>query len=76
MPQTAIPIVSTAVPSTIVASLVPNVPLRAGTFETTTTSTQQTEDLIKSMEEMKIQATEIHKLKEKVTRLEYNYEIS
>ena len=28
------------------------------------------------MEEMKIQETEMHKLKEKVTSLEYNYEIS
>ena len=28
------------------------------------------------MEEMKIQAIEIHKLKEKVTSLEYNYEMS
>jgi len=64
MPQTVVPIVSTVVPSTIAAALAPNVPLTtnlsvtAGTSETIATSTQQTEDLIKSMEEMKIQATE------------------
>ena len=83
IPQTVIPIISTAVPSTITTSLAPNIPpaialpvtTTTSTSEATVTSTKQTDDLIKSMEEMKIQAIVIEKLKEKVTSLEYNYDI-
>jgi len=41
----------------------------------TGTSTQSTEDLIKSMVEMKLQVTELQKVKEKFTTLEQNYDL-
>ena len=75
--------VSRVVPSTIATSLAPNIPPATtlpvktpSTSEAVVTSTKQTEDLINSMEEMKIQATKIKKLKETVTNLERNYELS
>lgn len=84
IPQTVIPIISIAVPSTIATSLAPNIPLAtalpvttiASTSKVAVISTKKIEDLIKSMEEMKIQAIEIKKLKEMVTSLEKNYELS
>lgn len=71
-------------PSTITPALAPNIPLATAQIVTTPTctsevavdSTKQTEDLIKSMEEMKIQESEIKKLKEMVSSLESNYELS
>lgn len=40
------------------------------------TSTQSTEYLIKSMEEMKLQVTELQKVKQKFTTLEKKYDLS
>ena len=65
MPQTVIHIISIVVPSTVATSLAPNIPLERALPVTTTrstsqaavTSTKQTKDLIKSMEEMKSQET-------------------
>lgn len=84
IPQIVTPMVSTVVPSTIATSLAPNIPLATtlptiiitSTSEVVVTSKKQIEDLIKSMEEMKIQSIEIKKLKEIVTSLERNYELS
>lgn len=73
---TVIPIVTTIVPSTLVASLAPTTPL-ATTLPTSTTSTLATTQLgdeasklVKAMEDMSIQTTEINKIKEKITSLE------
>jgi len=67
MHQTIIPIISTTVPSTIATSLAPNIPpaialpiITTSTSEVAATSTKQIEDFVKSVEEMKIQATEIN----------------
>ena len=80
-PQTAIPTVSTTVPSTLVASLAPTVPpttsmLVIGTSTSAGTSTEKTTELVKSMEEITIQATELKRLKEKVTSLETDYKLA
>jgi len=61
MPPTVTPIISIVVPSTIALALAPNIPLAttqpvtslAGISKATIDLTKQTEDLIKSMEEMK-----------------------
>lgn len=73
--KTAIPIITIAAPSTVAASLAPIAPL-ATTLPVTTeftiagTSTEKTTELVKAMEEMSIQATELKRLKEKVASLE------
>lgn len=72
---TAIPTVTTVVLSTLAASLVPIAPLATKlpiTTESTTvgTSTEKTTELVKAMEEMSIQVTELKRLKEKVEILE------
>ena len=80
-PATVIPIVTTTVPSTLVASLAPTAPMattlptstptRSATRSTTTGSTgDEANNLVKAMEEMSIQTTEMNRLKEKVTSLE------
>lgn len=76
--------VSIAVPSTLATTLAPNVPF--ATTETITgavtgtsqvgTSSQSTEELIKSMEEMKLQVSELQKVKEKFLTLEQKYDVS
>jgi len=82
--------VSTAVPSTLGPSLAPNVPVVttevitgttiAGTTTVGTTqagtSGQSTEELIKSMEELKLQVSELQKVKEKFVTLEQKYDLS
>lgn len=79
-PQTVIPIVSTAIPSTLAASLAPTAPL--GTSHpivtesiATSTSTEKITYLVKAMEETSIQATELKQLKEKIEILETNCKV-
>lgn len=80
-PQNVVPVVSTTVRSTLATALAPNVPLATtengigavtgisiGTSQVGTSS-QSTEELIKSMEEMKLQVSELQKLKEKFVTL-------
>jgi len=80
-PTTFIPIVTTVVPSTLAASLVPTAPMAIAlpASTPTTLATGYTGDeankLVKEMEEMSIQTTEMNKLKEKVTNLETNYKL-
>jgi len=73
--------VSTTVPSTLATTLAPNVPLEiaetigvTGTAQVGTSS-QSTEELIKSMDEMKLQVTELQKVKEKFITLEQKYDV-
>ena len=83
-PQNVMLVVSTAVPSTLTTALAPNVPMAiAATIEAIGTGTSQagtsnqsTEELIKSMEEMKLQVTELQKVKEKFITLEQKYDVS
>ena len=73
--RTAIPTISTVVPSTLAASLAPTAP-PATTLpittesKTTGTSTEKIAELVKAMEDMSIQTTELKMLKEKVKSLE------
>lgn len=80
-PQTVIPTVSTSVTSTLATSLAPTIPtvialLVLGTTSAIGTSTsigittEKTDELVKVMEQMSIQATKLKKLREKVTSLE------
>lgn len=73
-PQTVIPIVSIIVPSTLATALAPTIPLATtfpvtstsvgtGTSTSTGTPTKKIVELIKAMEEMSIQATELKKLR-------------
>jgi len=79
-----IPVISTVVPSTLAIALVPNVPMAtakavtgAGTGRAPArTSYLSTEELIKSMEEIKLQVSELQKVKEKYVTLEQNYDLS
>lgn len=75
-----IPVISTAVPSTLGTTLAPNSPLVtaevvtgiaeiAGTTQEST-SILSTEELIESMEEMKLQVSELQKVKEQYYTLE------
>ena len=79
-PQKVIPMVSTVVQSTLATTLAPNVPLAtAETITGTTqaeTSGQSTEELINSMEEMKLQVSELQKVKEKFVTSEQKYDVS
>ena len=80
-PQTVIPIVSIAVPSTLAASLAPTIPTVTalpvasttsviGTSISTGIKTKKEDELVKAMEQMSIQAVELKKLREQVTSLE------
>lgn len=76
-----IPIMSTTVPSTLKASLAPTAPPATSlpvTTESTTTSTsgEDADKLVKAMNEMSIQATEMNRLREKMASLETNYKIA
>ena len=84
-----IPVVSTTVPSTFATALAPSVPLVTGeTITGTSTRTTQIgtteaktsglsrKELIKSMEEMKLQVFELQKVKEKFVTLEQKYDVS
>lgn len=79
---TSIPIMTTTFPSTLAASLAPTAPPATTlliTIESTiakTTSTEKIIELVKFMEEMSIQATELKRLKEKVESLETGYKLS
>ena len=73
---TSIPTVTTIVPSTLAASLAPTAPPTTTlpiTTESTTiasTSIEQAAELVKSIEDMSIQAIELKRFKEKVESLE------
>jgi len=80
-----IPVVSTAVPSTLGTTLAPNVPVitAEAVTATTTTGTAQVgstglspDELVKSMEEFKLQVTKLQKVKEQCATLEQSYDIS
>ena len=87
-PPNVIPVVSTAVPSTLGAALAQNV--LAVTVEAITdtatigttgvaqgsTTNLSTEELIKSMEDLKLQVLELNKLKEKYAKMEQSYDLS
>jgi len=84
---TIIPIVTIVVPSTLAASSAPTTPIAtalsastptaSATGSTTTTSIgDEANRLVKSMEEMSIQTTEMNKLKEKVTSPKIDYELA
>lgn len=73
----AIPTVTIAVPSTLAASLAPTTPPATPlivTTEATTagTSIEKTTELVKAMEEMSIEATDLNILGEKVESFEIN----
>ena len=80
-PPNVIPVVSTTVPSTLGAPLAPNIPAVTaeavtGTVKTTTTRTTQgssanlrTEELIKAMEDLKLQVSKLNKVKEKYAKM-------
>ena len=76
-----IPTVSIAIPSILAASLTPITP-PATTLPVTTESTttgasgEKAAELVKAMEHMSIQATEMNKLKEKVAILETDYKLA
>ena len=79
---TAIPTITTTVPSTLAASLAPTTPLSitlpsaitttSATGSTTTTAhpSDEASKLVKAMEEMSIQTTKINRLKEQIRSLE------
>ena len=82
VPIIVIPTITTVVPSTLVESLAPSVPL-ATTLTVTSTTTSATESfttvaqpsdevgkLVKAMQEMSIQTNEINRLKEQFKILE------
>lgn len=83
-----IPVVSTAVPSTLRKILAPNIPVATaevvtGTATTGTTGITQgnsanlsTEELIKLMEDMKLQVSEINTVKEQFSKIERSYDLS
>lgn len=77
-----IPIASTAIHSTLAASLAPTNPMPTSqpvSIESTPaigTSREEATKLVKSMEDMSIQATEMNKLKEKVVSLETDYKLA
>lgn len=82
VPVTVIPVVNTVVPSTLVESLAPTVPMATtllvtsattSTTKSSTTAVQPTDEaskLIKSMQDMYIQTNEINRLKEQLKILE------
>lgn len=83
-PQTVIPIISTAEPSTLATSLAPTLPPMitlpvVGTISTTSTSTnagkltEKIDELIRAMEQVSIQAIELKELREQMISLETNY---
>jgi len=79
-PKTMIPTVSMTVPSTLATSLAPTTPPTTAlpiTVDSTSasTSTEKIAKLVKAMEEMTIQATELKTLKEKVSSLEIDYKL-
>jgi len=81
-PENVIPTVTSAVHSTLAASLAPTTSI-ATTLPASTPSTiatgsagDEANRLVKEMEEMSIQTTKMNKLKEKVTSLETDYKIS
>ena len=81
-PTTVITTVTTPIPSTWVGSLAPTAPM-ATTLPASTPSTSATgwigdeaSKLVKEMENMSIQTTEMNKLKEKVTSLEIDYKLA
>lgn len=86
-PATVIPTVTIVVPSTLETSLAPiapmattlptSIPTTSATGSTATGSTgDEANRLVKAMEEMSIQTTEMNRLKEKVTNLETYYKIA
>lgn len=86
-PATVIPTVTTTLPSTLVASLAPTA-LMATTLPSSTPSplatrstaigsrSDEASKLVKAMEDMSFQTTEMNKLKEKVTNLETDYKLT
>jgi len=86
-PPTVIPTISTVVPSTLAASLAPTLPPvttllvakaipTIGTSTNAWTTTEKTYEVIKTMEQMSIQAIELKNLKEKISRMEIDYELA
>lgn len=83
-PPNVIPVVSTAVPSTLATTLIHNVPMATAELvtgtSTRTTPTRtlglSTKELIKSKEEMKLQVSKLQKVKEKYVTLEQSYDLS
>lgn len=83
-----IPVVSTLVPSTLGATLAPNIPTVTAEVVTSTTTTGKTrvahdstvnlstEELIKSMEDMKLQVSKLKKVQDKYVNLEQRYVLS
>lgn len=77
-PRNVIPVVSTTVPSTLATALAPNVPLAIAEVVTVIgtgmapagTSSLSIDELIKSMEEMKLQVSELQKVNEQFVTLE------
>jgi len=77
-----IPIVSTALPSMLAASLATIAPMpttqpvSAKSTSVAGASGEKAIELVKAMEEMSIQATKMNKLKEQVTSLETDYKLA
>lgn len=83
-PPEVIPIFSTVVPSTLGTSVATNVPavtteVITGTSTAGTTPSSSinmsTEELIKAMEELRLQVTELKQVKEQLAKAEKNYDI-
>jgi len=84
-PPEVIPIASTTVPSTHGIALAPNIPtatgevvigtVAAGTTPGSSTNLS-TEELIKAMEDMRLQVSELKQVKEKLAKMEIDFNIS
>lgn len=84
-PPEVIPIVTTIVPSTIGSALAPNVPAittqviigKSSTRAAPSSSTNMSiEELIKAMEELKLQVSQLKLVKDQLAKAERNYDIS
>jgi len=84
-PPEEFPTVTTVVPSTTGLALAPNVPVATTQVITGTTlagaapgisTSMTTEELIKAMEEMKLQVSELKQVKEKLAKIEQSYDKS
>ena len=83
IPVTMIHVVTTAIPSTLVESLAPRVPmattLPVTSLTTSTTTAQHSNEaskLVKAMQDMSIQSNEIKRLKEQLKILEYEKKVA
>ena len=84
-PPEVIPTITIAVPSTIASASAPNVPAPTAEVMTGTetaapapgsSTNMSTEELIKAMEELRLQVSELKQVKEKLAKVEKSYDKS